>query len=228
MVSLLADMDSIKTTVEKNNVRYLTHFISGGKSNLYGKGHPEDMPFFKGTNVEDVTDFIVKNHNESLNELKKTERTQRDLVMLPAMAQFRTTRTLDGDHVFDMEDAYKHFDTSIGAICDFDRRDYLFEVPYGTLVKTGYDNLITAGRTASAKLDYSWDILRVIPPAIITGQAAGVAAAIAIDSKTPIHDVDVKKLQGILEEQNVMIHFDDSLIPTDKKEDLPNEDIGHI
>ena len=147
--------------------------------------------------------------------------------MLPGMAQFRTTRCLIGDKEFDMNDAYRHCDDSIGAICDFDRKDYLFEVPFGVLVKTGYDNLITAGRTASAKPDYSWDILRVIPPAIITGQAAGIAAALSIDDGVPIYDVDIHALQSELEAQDVMLHFDDSLIPEKKADDV-HMDIGHM
>lgn len=228
MVSLLANMDSVKTTAEKNDIRYLTTHIHGGKASLYGANHPDGMPFFHGTSGDDVTDYVVKNHLETLKKLKDTPKNQRDIVMLPAMAQFRTTRTLVGDSIFSKDDEYKHCDTSIGAICDFERRDYLFEIPYGTLVKTGFDNLITAGRSAAAKLDYSWDILRVIPPAIITGQAAGIAASIAIDSNKPIYNIDVHKLQAVLEEQNVIIHFDDTLIPTEKTVDIPNDDIGHI
>ena len=54
---------------------------------------------------------------------------------------------------------------------DFDRRDYLFEIPYRALVKTGYRNIITAGRSAAGD-GYAWDVIRVIPPAAITGQAA--------------------------------------------------------
>ena len=80
-------------------------------------------------------------------------------------------------------DKYKHFDDSIGAICDFDRADYLYEMPYGTMIKSGFPNLITVGRTTSGE-GYGWDVLRVIPPAILTGQAAGAAVAQAIETQT--------------------------------------------
>ena len=99
---------------------------------------------------------------------------------------------------------------------------------YGVLVKTGFDNIITAGRTASAD-GYGWDVLRVIPPAIITGQAAGDACAQAIDTDKPIYGIDIKTLQNTLESENVMIHFDDSLIPDTSKEGVGEKvDIGHI
>lgn len=227
MISNATNLDLMKKAVESGDIADAYTGVTGGRSNLYGGGHPEGMPLFEGTNVNSVTDFIIKNHLDTLAEVRKGDRKRDDIVMLPGMAQFRTTRCLIGDKEFDMNDAYRHCDDSIGAICDFDRKDYLFEVPFGVLVKTGYDNLITAGRTASAKPDYSWDILRVIPPAIITGQAAGIAAALSIDGGVPIYDVDIRALQSELEAQDVMLHFDDSLIPEKEADDV-HMDIGHM
>ena len=98
------------------------------------------------------------------------------------MPQFRTTGHIDGGYVLQTEDVYRHFDDSIAVICDLDRRDYLYEVLYRTLIKKDFPNLITDGRSAAAH-GYACDVLRVIPPAIITGQAAGVACVIAIDDQ---------------------------------------------
>ena len=86
----------------------------------------------------------------------------------------------------------------------------------GTLIRDGFDNIITAGRSASAE-GYGWDILRVIPPAILTGQAAGAAASQAVETGEAIFAIDVEKLQTRLADENVMIHFDDSLIPESEK-----------
>ncbi len=227
MISHATNLDLMKKAVESGDIAEAYSGLFGGRANLYGGGHPEGMPRFEGTNVNSVTDFIIKNHLDTLANVRKDDRKRHDIVMLPGMAQFRTTRCLVGDKEFDMNDAYRHCDDSIGAICDFDRKDYLFEVPFGVLVRTGYDNLITAGRTASAKPDYSWDILRVIPPAIITGQAAGIAAALSLDSGVTIYGVDIRALQRELEAQNVMLHFDDSLIPEKEADDV-HMDIGHI
>ena len=80
------------------------------------------------------------------------------------------------------------------------------------MVRTGWDNLITAGRSAAGD-GYAWDVLRVIPPAIISGQAAGIACAQAIDNGKAIWDVDVPALQAELARENVVIHFDDADIP---------------
>lgn len=228
MCALGADIKSCEKAAKTGNMRYCTDYYWGGRADLYGGNHPEDMSKFTGTTKESVTDFVVKNHIEMLNALKASDREERDILMLPAMAQFRTTRNILGDEIFTKKNVFTHSNTSIGAICDFDHRDYLFEVPYGTLVKTGFDNLITAGRTASAEPDYSWDILRVIPPAIITGQAAGIAASISIDTEKPIYGIDVPLLQKELQTKDVMIHFDDELVPETIENDDPCEGLNHF
>lgn len=205
-------LDGCKKAVEEKNIRLAYSGIGGGTANLHGKGHPEDVPKWAGTTPEDVNAYLISNQRIALSKLKPEERFERDIAMIPGMPQFRTTCHINGEHTFTVDDAYRHFDTSIGAICDFERRDYLYEVPYGTLYSKDFPNLLAAGRCASAE-GYGWDVLRVIPPAIITGQAAGEAAAIAVEDSVPVSEVDIKKLQDRLSEENVMIHFPDELIP---------------
>lgn len=222
------NLDSCAKALESGDIGQAIFRVSGGGATLYGKGHPENMELFSGTNLDDVNRFLILNQRELLNKLKTEERDKRDVITLPTMAQFRTTRHINGDYTLSTDDVYKHFEDSIGAICDFDHRDFLYEVPYRTLFNPEYDNFLTAGRSASAE-GYAWDILRVIPPAIITGQAAGIAAALAVKSKTAVAKVDISELQQQLAAGNVMIHFDDALIPG------PNDpgygesaDFGHI
>ena len=75
--------------------------------------------------------------------------------------------------------------------------------------------MLTAGRSA-AGIGYGWDILRVIPPAIITGQAAAHAACLAIKEQNAIADVTIKTLQEKIENDNIMVHFPDEYVPEDK------------
>ena len=161
-----------------------------------------------------------------LEKIKNEDRNSRDIVTLPMMPQFRTTCHIDGDYTLKESDAYKHFDDSVCAINDFDRRDYLYEVPLRALTRSGYPNLITAGRSVSAE-GYAWDVVRVIPPAIITGQAAAEAAVLAIESKRAIYDVDIPALQNRISEANILVHFPDELIPEDKKTELSDNE-GHF
>ena len=59
----------------------------------------------------------------------------------------------------------------------------------------------------------------MIPPAILSGQAAGAACVQALETGCAIWAVDLPRLQKTLEGQNVTIHFDDADIP-DKVEDV--------
>lgn len=221
-----ATLETLKKTEETKDFRYLAAVASGGVADLYGRNHPADKPLWHGTTGEQVTAYALENQMEFLEKIKGDNRCERDVLLLPTMPQLRTTRRIDGDFTLRKEDCYKHFATSISAVCDFDNRDYLYEVPYETLVKTGFPNLITAGRCASGD-GYAWDILRVIPVAIVTAQAAGIACSMAIDDHRPIYDIDVTKLQSELKAQNVMIHFDDSLVPSQIQADT-RCDVGHI
>lgn len=205
-------LDSCRRAVEQGDIYKAPFYATGGGVNLYGDNQPAHIPLYDGTRSEDVNRYLLTNQLELLEKLKKTDRHTRDIVNLPGMAQFRTTRRLDADYTLQETDTYRHFDDSVGAICDFDRRDYLYEIPYSTLVRTGWANIITAGRSAAGD-GYAWDVLRVIPPAIISGQAAGIACAQALDAGVPIWGVDIRELQRELERENVVIHFDDADIP---------------
>lgn len=223
-----ANLDSCREAVESGNISKLYNYkYRGGVASLYGTNQPEGKPLRTGTTVKDVTEYVIENHIECLNKIKGHNRFERTIVTLPSMPQFRETRHIDGDYTLKAEDAYKHFEDSVAAICDFDRRDYLYEVPYRTMVKSGFPNLITAGRSAAAE-GYAWDVLRVIPPAILTGQAAGVAASISVDDNVDICTIDVKKLQEILGKENVMIHFDDALVPKSEQADTYAPTDGHF
>ena len=208
-------LETCRKAVETGNIRDLFGTASGGGINLWGDNQPSDVPRWSGLTVEEVTDYLVRNQLVLLDKMKQTDRLSREIAMLPLMPQFRTTCRLDGDYVFTVRDAYRHFDDSIGAINDFEHRDHLFEVPYRTLFRRDFPNILTAGRSASGS-GYGWDLLRVIPPAIITGQAAAEAASIALRAGKGVGDIDVPALQRKLENENVMIHFPDEYIPEDR------------
>ncbi len=211
-IGKFASVDSCKTVVEKNNIRYLLSNYHGGSATLYGDRHPEGIELYDGTDANDVNRFLIDNQIEMLEKLEKQDRLSRDIVTLPGMAQFRTTACLDADYCLKGEDSYRHFDDSIAAINDFDRNDYLYEIPYRTMIKSGVKNIIAVGRCASGE-GWGWDVMRVIPPAIITGQAAGCAIAQALENNQNITDIDIKALQSTLEKLNVIIHFDDEWMP---------------
>jgi len=217
-------LDTCQKAVEAGDVAKLYFDTPGGNATMSGQRHPEGMPLWDGTDGNNISEYFRVNQLELLERIKDQPRKERDIVMLPAMHQFRTTRHIDGNYTLTEADVYRHQPDSVCAICDAGRRDHLYEVPYGTLIRTGWDNILTAGRSAAAD-GWAWEVLRVIPPAILTGQAAGMAAAQAIDAGCPVTRLPLQPLQEALEKANVTIHFDDALVPEDQRR-IETVDVG--
>ena len=87
------------------------------------------------------------------------------------------------------------------------------EIPYRSILPKNVENLLCPGRHISAD-DVAIDWLTLIPQCIGTGQAAGVAAAVAISSGTSVRDVDIKRVQDILVEQDVPLPRHDKVDPS--------------
>jgi len=77
-------------------------------------------------------------------------------------------------------------------------RDYY--TPYRALLPREVDQLLVAGRHYSASPD-AQRISREIPPCMAMGQAAGIAAAIAVDQGITVRDVDAGLIQARMREQ---------------------------
>jgi hypothetical protein len=77
-------------------------------------------------------------------------------------------------------------------------------VPYGALVPAELDGLLVAGRAVSCDAT-SHSFLREIPQCWMTGQAAGVAAALAAGSGVKPRDVPAGPLQDALAKQGVLV-----------------------
>jgi len=110
----------------------------------------------------------------------------------------RETRRIVGDYMLTEADweAEAPFDDHIGYA-------YLNKsVPYRTLVPQGVENLLVAGRCISTD-HATQDPMRIIPPCMVTGHAAGEAAAMAVNADATPRNIEVAKLQERLESQGV-------------------------
>ena len=107
----------------------------------------------------------------------------------------RQTRLLEGEYVVTKEDVTqrRHFADSVAR-----GRDYY--TPYRALLPRGVEQLLVAGRHYSAT-PQAQRISREIPPCMAMGEAAGLAAALALDAGTPVRAVDVGRLQAKLRAQ---------------------------
>ena len=79
-----------------------------------------------------------------------------------------------------------------------------YQIPYRCLIPQGVDNLLVAGRPISATHE-AHASLRVMGTAMVTGQAAGVAAALAAASSGRTRDVDPERLRAILSEMGGLV-----------------------
>ena len=139
--------------------------------------------------------------------LKGFERME--LVASGSLLGIRESRRILGDYVLNLEDFKRRaiFDDEIGRYSypvdihasrpgekeykqfeeEFRTLRYdkgeSYGIPYRTLTPRGLENLLVAGRCISSDR-YLQGSVRVMPGCFITGQAAGVAAALAVEHET--------------------------------------------
>ncbi len=180
-----------------------------------GRGQPVDIaPSSFGTGPRDTGDFVLAGRRllrERYRDHYAAGEATRDglyPVTLPAMAQFRTTRHIIGrDGLRPGQDRIHRAD-SVGLIPDWRRAGPVWEVPYGSLLPGAVTGLLAAGRCIDADGD-AWEVARVIPPAALTGQAAGAAAALAVRAGATPDRLDVAVLQQHLRARGLPLHLPD-------------------
>ena len=178
-----------------------------------------------GTDERSLTDALLWGRKSMLeykhyytNYLQGFEKMQ--LVATGALMGLRETRRIIGDYVLCLEDfknravfedeigryaypvdihasapdeeSFKQFEEEFKTLRYKDGESY--GIPYRILTPRGLDNTLVAGRCISADRFLQGSI-RVMPGCYITGQAAGIAAAIAVEQEISVHDIDVNELQ---------------------------------
>lgn len=129
----------------------------------------------------------------------------------------RATRILHGRYRLTLDDSmtYKTFDDCIGlsgAWTQIPYKDHMVErskrpiwqIPYRALLPKKTPNLLVAGRCFSFDKGLLEDA-REIGTCLVTGQAAGTAAALAVAKHTSTDDVDIRQLQARLSAQDVRL-----------------------
>ena len=171
------------------------------------------------TNAEDVTraEIIAREQVfELYNFLRENFEEFRDSVLLSTGMQIgaRESRMIDGEYVLTQEDllAFSKFEDSI-AVCNYDidihspdgsgTSHYYFPdgqyygIPYRCLLPKKANNLLVAGRCISATHEAQASV-RIMPTCCNLGEAAGVAAALAVENSVAPREIDVNRLQSIL------------------------------
>ena len=125
----------------------------------------------------------------------------------------RETRRIVGEYILTEEDITqgRKFNDSVGKSAnsidmhlhkgDVDVRGVRgwHDIPYGTLVPKKVDNILAAGRCVSAT-HVAQAATRKVPVCMVTGQAAGAAAALAAKTGITPRELDIAVLQKQLKE----------------------------
>jgi len=155
---------------------------------------------------------------EKLQKLKRTPGMD-GIFLLDTASQsgVRVTRILKGQYKLTLEDSFTftQFSDVIGVCGAWREINYqgaivprgerpFWQIPLRSLIPQKINNLVVAGRCFSFEESLVEDA-RIIGAALLTGQAAGVAAAICLQDGTPIQEADANKVQRILLGQGVFL-----------------------
>ena len=155
---------------------------------------------------------VADQHLEMLKEFRPDVFRDAFIVKTAIIPGIRDSRRIVGDYLFTGDDwrARRTFDDEIGRNCYFIdihksgvpevhySRGESHGIPYRVLTPKGLRNVLVAGRCISTD-EEAYGSLRVMPPCLVTGEAAGVAARLAsLSASRDVHSVDVTDLRSRL------------------------------
>lgn len=143
-----------------------------------------------------------------------------------AFVGIRETRNIKGTYEINEDDIRvgRKFPDAIGQACfpvdihhpDGKSQQHIdiggdgtYDLPYRALIPQGFKNLLAAGRCLSAT-PYAHGATRNMAPCMVTGQAAGVAAALAAQQDTACDELPMSLLQSTLQASGVYLGTSDA------------------
>ncbi|HEV2528763.1 MAG TPA: FAD-dependent oxidoreductase [Thermomicrobiales bacterium] len=180
-----------------------------------------------GTSAADLTTAEIEGRRQ-VEELMRFFRTRLpgfercELMDTAATMGVRETRRIVGEYTLAIEDLQsgRAFDDTV-VLCGYPVDIHsptdagggttgeieianVYQIPYRTMVPKGMDGLLVAGRCISADHE-ALGAVRVMPPAFALGEAAGTAAAIAVEHRQQPRHVPADRLQWTLVRQGAYL-----------------------
>ena len=168
---------------------------------------PAGSRYYAGDKHEDVTQHAIDGRRmimEHVRKLRETDDPAAYPLIIPAYDGMRMTRRLSGAYTLDEKEVFTDFHDSIGLTGDWRKPGPVFAIPWRTIAGTQNANIAAAGRCISVTTDM-WDITRVIPTAAMTGQAAGMGAAMSAKTGIAMSELPIGKLQSALRANGMII-----------------------
>jgi ribulose 1,5-bisphosphate synthetase/thiazole synthase len=167
-------------------------------------------PEVDGLDLATLTRMEMNHRKYIWNKMRKIRQVPGydDVYLVETAPQLgvRITRILNGLKTVTVDDirkATRHTDViGVGGASHAEHGEW--QIPYGALVPQTVDNVLAAGRCISCDLRMA-DLVRLIPNCFVTGQAAGVAAAVAVRDRCTPREADVSEIQKILRQQEAYL-----------------------
>jgi hypothetical protein len=162
-------------------------------------------PVADGLDVAELSSLELRHRMAIWQNLERARRKagaeQAYLVETAPQMGVRLTRLLSGAKRLTVQEAKAgaKFEDVIGYSGTYANTPE-FQIPFRCLVPAKVENLLAAGRCISSDFEIA-DTLRLIPVCWVTGQAAGVAAALSIKDGRKPRAVNIAKLQNTLRQQ---------------------------
>lgn len=165
-----------------------------------------DAERFTGLGGEEITRFMFRSHEATVAAYERFRGVDPtcEIATLASIPQLRMTRRIVGAYTQASDEMHREYADTVGMVSDWRERGPVYEVPFSTLYSPAMKNLIIAGRCTSVT-DGLWDVMRVIPCCAVTGEAAGIAAAMTDDFTS----IDISELQARLTANGVVLHEKD-------------------
>ena len=163
---------------------------------------------FGGLDTEELSEMMQISHATLLNNFLARRRSIPDLlpVTIATTPEIRMTRRLVGVYEQDIIEEFKDYPDAVGLYPSWKQCGPVYALPLSTLYGNDIKNLLVAGRCISVS-DAMWDITRVIPVCAVSGEAAGVAAALFSD----VHAVRIEEVRACLRHRGVLLECKDAL-----------------
>jgi hypothetical protein len=166
---------------------------------------------YSGVKVDDLTAVEIESRRRMVAHLDFFRRHapgfEHAWLMLSApQLGIRHTRRLIGTHKMTMEEwraAARHED-EIGVSPSPSSKFANISVPYGCILPADLDNVLVGGRHVATD-PQTQAFMREIPQCWLTGQAAGVAAALSAGTGAAPKEIDVRELRSELRGQGVYL-----------------------
>jgi len=200
-----------------NIKNFWTNYADAGEINSFNGIHMNEIDC---TDVWDLTKAEIEGRKRVIRAIKTLKKRtpgfkKARLKNIGSSLGTRESRKITGQYNLTEHDVKNQarFEDSIGICPEFvdgfgtiilPTTGRYFHVPYGIILPQKVENLLVAGRcVAGDKISHA--ATRQMVCCAITGQGAGVAAAVSIKDNVTCRQVDISKVQKALKKQGVRI-----------------------